>query len=340
MLLRRDHDKITTNRGKDHMATFKKMATGKWQAQVAKAGKRSAKSFPTKKAAQDWAAREEYLAVNAEPVGSTMLVKDVFDRYANEVSVLRKGVKFESLRLASFGRDKLGSIKIADLKPADIADWRDRRLLDVMPASVAREMNIISGVMTVARKEWGYLSSNPVSDVRKPKKPPPRDRVVTDDELEVLAVAAGSDLKFVTARVFHAFLFACETAMRAGEIVALTWQHVDLDRRVAHLVTTKNGHPRDVPLSTEAVRLLKALPKADPVFEITSAQADALFRKIRIRAAVEGLTFHDSRRTATTKLATKLTVLKLAKMTGHRDLKILLNTYYKADAADDAKLLD
>jgi integrase len=329
-----------TNKREDHMAAFKQLASGNWQAQVRKAGKRLSNTFPTKKAAKDWAAREEYLAVNAKPVGSTMLVRDVFDRYANEVSVLRKGVKFETLRLASFGRDKLGSIKIADLKPADIADWRDRRLLDVMPASVAREMNIISGVMTVARKEWGLLSSNPVSDVRKPKKPPPRDRVATDSEVMALALSAGSDLKFTTARVFHAFLFACETAMRAGEIVALTWEHVDLDRRVAHLITTKNGHPRDVPLSTEAVRLLKALPEADPVFEITSAQADALFRKIRIRAAIEGLTFHDSRRTATTKLAKKLDVLELAKMTGHRDLKILLNTYYKADAADVARKLD
>ena len=138
------------------MATFKKMATGKWQAQVAKAGKRSAKSFPTKKAAQDWAAREEFLAINAEPVLSTVLVRDVFDRYANEVSVLRKGEKWEVVRLNKIGRNEIGDIVISELRPADIADWRDRRLLEVAPGSVAREMNLISGVMTVARKEWGY----------------------------------------------------------------------------------------------------------------------------------------------------------------------------------------
>ena len=321
------------------MAAFKQLESGKWQVQIFKAGKRTSKSFPTKKAAKDWAAREEYLAVNAEPVGSTMLVKDVFDRYANEVSVLRKGEKWEVVRLNKIGRDEIGDIVISKLRSADIADWRDRRLLEVMPASVAREMNLISGVMTVARKEWGYLSSNPVTDVRKPNKPPPRDRVVTASELEALALSAGSDLQNITARVFHAFLFACETAMRAGEIVVLTWENVDLDRAVAHLPTTKNGYSRDVPLSTEAVRLLKALPEADPVFGLNSSQTESLFRKIRKRAHVEGLVFHDSRRTATTKLATKLDVLKLAKMTGHRDLKILLNTYYKADPADDAKLL-
>ena len=62
-------------KGRIHMAAFKQLASGKWQAQIFKAGKRTSKSFPTKKAAKDWAAREEYLAVNAEPVESTMLVK-------------------------------------------------------------------------------------------------------------------------------------------------------------------------------------------------------------------------------------------------------------------------
>lgn len=89
---------------------------------------------------------------------------------------------------------------------------------------------------------------------------------MTDSELKVLALSAGTDLKRARARVFHAFLFAIETTMRAGEIVGLIWEHIDLTRRVVHLPDTKNGHPRDVPLSSEAMRLLKALPRADPVF--------------------------------------------------------------------------
>ena len=229
---------------------------------------------------------------------------------------------------------------ICELCSFVIAGWRDRRLQEVGSASVAREMNLISGIMSVARKEWQYISTNPVSDVREPKKPPARDRVVTDRELEALSLSAGSDPKKATARVFHAFLFACETAMCAGEIVGLTWEHVDLARCVAHLPMTKNGHPRDVPLSKEAVRLLQALPDNYTLFGLNSRQTEVLWRKLRDRAAVVGLTFHNSRRTATTRLSKKLEVLELAKMTGHRDLKILLNTYYKSDAADVARRLD
>jgi integrase len=154
--------------------------------------------------------------------------------------------------------------------------------------------------------------------------PPHRDRLVTGEELERLALSAGADLTKATARAFHAFLFACETAMRAGEITGLTWARVDIARSTAKLDMTKNGTARDVPLSNEAKRLLLALPKSDPVFNLSARQLDALWRKLRDRAAVEGLTFHDSRHTAITQLAGRLQVLELARMVGHRDLKMLL----------------
>jgi len=322
------------------MASFSKLPSGKWRAQVEREGKRRSASFSTKREATDWANQQEYAILNAEFIASSQLLSDVFNRYASEVSPLRKGERWEIVRLAKLGRDRIGAIAIGEVAPSDFADWRDRRLQEVQPASVAREMNLLSAVMTVAHKEWGLLKSNPVSDVRKPRKPVPRDRIVTDCELKALALSAGADLNRARARAFHAFLFAIETAMRAGEIVGLTWEHIDLTRRVAHLLDTKNGHPRDVPLSSEAVRLLEALPRTDPVFGLQSAQLDALWRKLRDGATVSGLRFHDSRRTATTRLARKLDVLELAKMTGHRDLAILLNTYYKQDAATVAQKLD
>lgn len=54
--------------------------------------------------------------------------------------------------------------------------------------------------------------------------------------------------------------FALESAMRRGEIIALLWVNVDLNRRVAFLPTPKNGESRLVPLSTSAIKILKDLP--------------------------------------------------------------------------------
>ena len=140
-------------------------------------------------------------------------------------------------------------------------------------------------------------------------------------------------------RLPHAFLFAIESGMRAGEIVGMRWDAVDLERRVVTLPMTKNGDARQVPLSSEAVRLLKALPEGEPVFQLSSQNLDALFRKMRDRAAIEGLNFHDSRHEAITRLSRKLDVLALAKMVGHRDIK-MLQRYYDATAEELARRLD
>ncbi|WP_441316277.1 tyrosine-type recombinase/integrase [Epibacterium sp. Ofav1-8] len=62
----------------------------------------------------------------------------------------------------------------------------------------------------------------------------------TNAELERLELSAGNDLKKATARAFHAFLFAGETAMRAGEIVGMKWGHIDLERRVVGLPSSRS----------------------------------------------------------------------------------------------------
>nr|WP_010395719.1 site-specific integrase [Paracoccus sp. TRP] len=321
------------------MASIRKLPSGSFRAEVARQGVRKSKVFPTKTAAKEWAARQEYLILNADEVKGQGTLGDAMERYARERSPQKRGARWEIIRLEKLRKDSLAKVKMADLRASDIADWRDRRSKEVAPASVIREMQLISSVLTVCVKEWGLISHNPASDVRKPTKPPARSRLPTDDEMERLAISAGDDLTRATARAFHAFRFACETAMRAGEIVGLTWDRIDTDARVAHLPMTKNGSPRDVPLSKAAMALLEALPRQDPVFGLTSAQLDVLWRKLRDRAGVEGLNFHDSRAAGTGKLAKKVDVLSLARITGHRDLKMLM-VYYRETAADLAKRLD
>ena len=320
------------------MATFRKSKTG-WRAEVARAGVRASKVFSTKREAQDWASRKEYEILNGSRIVARMELRELFSRYAREVSSQKRGYRWEALRLDRWGQSDLGAKRLDDLEPSDFAMWRDARLLEVAPATVRREMTLMGAVFSVARREWGLIGVSPLADVRKPREPAARDRLPTSEELERLELSAGNDLNNATARAFHAFLFAGETAMRAGEIVAMKWEHVDLERRVVELPMTKNGTSRHVPLSRRAVEMLRRLPEADPVFAIDLRQLDALWRKVRDRAAVEGLTFHDSRHWAITMLAKKLDVMDLARMVGHRNVNQLL-TYYNESAEDLAKRLD
>lgn len=61
------------------MASFKKLKSGLWQAQVARLGERRSDSFPTKREAKDWAARQEYLILNGDVQAGSSTLGDVFD---------------------------------------------------------------------------------------------------------------------------------------------------------------------------------------------------------------------------------------------------------------------
>jgi integrase len=73
---------------------------------------------------------------------------------------------------------------------------------------------------------------------------------------------------------------------------------------------------------------------------VESGSMDALFRKARDRAGIHGLHFHDSRAEALTRLARKVDVLTLAKISGHRDINLLSRVYYRETAEQIAPRLD
>lgn len=129
--------------------------------------------------------------------------------------------------------------------------------------------------------------------------------------------------------------------MRANEICKL--QRAWINGNVAHLpaAANKNRQKRDVPLSKRALELLGLLPQvdADPVFGLTEGSLDALFRKAKTRACITELHFHDTRQRRSPGLSKKLDVLALARMVGHRDLR-MLQVYYNESAAELAARLD
>ncbi len=124
-----------------------------------------------------------------------------------------------------------------------------------------------------------------------------------------------------------AFLLALHTAMRSEEVLTCEWRGM-----TAHVPKSKNGDARDVPLSARARRLTALCYP----FKLTKSSRDALFRKARQKAGLSGFTFHDARATALTRLSKKVDALTLARISGHRDLKQLLSTYYRTTADEIA----
>lgn len=322
------------------MATYVKRGSA-WRVQVRKGGQSYSATFPSKAAAQQWAVQVESDIVSGR-LGSVpdRPFKDVIDRYLREVTPKKRGHRAEMFRLKRTIDDELAEVRLRQLGPEHFAAWRDRRLNSVGAASVLREWATLSNVCNVAVREWRWLRSNPMAGLKKPDQPRPRQRLISQNEIDAIIRACGADYSTAQGRVGAAFLFAIETAMRAGEICGLTW--VNVKERYAHIPVTKNGLSRDVPLSDKALKILNSLGTrgGEGVFNLTAASLDALFRKAKARAMVSGFTFHDARATALTALSRKLNVMQLARVSGHRDLRILQNVYYRETAGDIAPLLN
>lgn len=330
------------------MASFSKRSPG-WRAQIAIKGVRESKTFSTKAEATSWAAaRETEIRKGAElGIALDKTCGDAFDRYVDEVSLHKRGHRWEAIRLRAIGACELNGIKIKDIKLSEVSTatlgaWRDLRMKTVTGSTINRELTLVSHVFSTARKEWKWISENPTTDVRRPATARPRDRMPTQAEIDQLCHSmnfTGDRTTTKTQAVAVAFLFAIETAMRAGEICGLIAG--DIEGQVATLRMTKNGAKRHVPLSKRALELLALLPgqTEGTLFGLTPGMLDALFRKAKKNALVDGLHFHDSRHAAITRLARKLDVLDLARMVGHRDLR-MLQVYYNESAADIAPRLD
>lgn len=325
------------------MGSIIKKPSGVYEAQVARKGIRKSSTFRTKAEANMWIAETEKEIIQGKYGVTDKTFGDLMERYGQVVSSTKRGEEWELKKIGSLLRDPIAKIKLSELNQTHFADWRDRRLQTVTDGTVLREWNLITHALNISMREWRWISSNPIQNVRKPKAPLPRTRRIAIDELNRILYALGYDYQFksstVSFRVACSLLFAIETTMRAGEIVSLTWDNVNLEKRVAKLPMTKNGFARDVPLSTEAIRILNQVKEdTESVFNLTSGQIDSLFRKAKKRALIDDLHFHDSRAEGITRLAQKVDILTLARISGHRDLR-MLQIYYRESAEDIAKKL-
>lgn len=302
-------------------------------------GVRESDTFRTRQEAAQWALQRE-----AELSGEKLPDKsfgDALARYARDVAPTHRGAKWELVRLKSLQAEPVATKRLAHLTTPDLAKWRDDRLKLVSSATVAREMNLIRSVLRLAWKEWHWIKANPLADVKAPRTPPSRKRRVSDDEVTRVEIATGLDgglaADSALQRVGLAFLFALETAMRAGEILGMQWP--DVAEKSVRLPRTKNGDERRVPLSKRAREILAVLPQSErPVFDLHPGTRDTLWRRAVAATKIPDLHFHDSRAEAIWRLSRKLDVLELARVIGHRDIKSLM-LYYNADADELADRL-
>lgn len=352
------------------MAQYRLLKSGLWQAVIRKKGfPQQSKAFKLKRDCEFWATDTESrmnrrtFSDMSEAEGLTLA--EGLKRYLKEVNLHKKGKYQETNRIKRLiSNTKISGKTFATFKSSDCAKYRDEMLnIGLAASTVNKELSVISHLFEVALKDWGVSCINPIKQIAKPKVENSRDRrlSVLEEEYLIRALTDNSAGTRSNKVVISIVLFAIETGMRKSEPFKLVWQDVDLKMRVAHLRNTKNGKPRAVPLSTQAVKILKGDDDDDnfkikrgKVFSTTYSALTQSFRRgvkrairlyekdtiqdMRIEGFLDNFTFHDLRHEATTRLADKLQMHELMKVTGHSDPRMLAR-YYHPKPEDLAKKL-
>jgi integrase len=263
---------------------------------------------------------------------------DLLKRYAAEVVPRKRSADREVYLLRVILRHAIAQLSLHRLTATEIAKYRDHRLSLVKADTVRRELAIVRHCLVVARNEWGFaLPTNPVQQVKLPRAGNPRERRVNPGELEkLLAACETSRCRWLSSVI----QLAVETGMRRSELLAMRWEDVNLEARTVRLRDTKNGLPRTVPLSTVALNVIKDTPRCGTtVFGISANALRLAWERLKRRAGVSGLRFHDLRHEAVSRFFEKgLNVPEVAMISGHRDLRMLFRYTHPKPEEVAAKL--
>ena len=351
------------------MATIVKTPSGTWKALIRKTGwPPTAKTFRTKRDAEDWSRRTEDEMVRGIYIqrgpAERMTVEAALTRYLREVTPTKRestqvGERKKALALIQH----LGKYSLAALSAEIVAQYRDTRLAGdddangkPVPRSnntVRLELALLSHLFTIAIKEWGIgLPFNPVSNIRRPAPGAGRNRRLTVAENKRLLAAVDSHSNPMFSWIVRG---ALETGMRLSEIAGLRLSQVDLQRRVIRLDHTKNSSPRTVPLTAAATQVFQNAVN-NP---IRPGETDLLFfgepgkdgvrrpymfdkawTQAKLDAGLVNFRFHDLRHEAVSRFVEAgLSDQEVAAISGHKSMQ-MLKRYTHLRAEDLVEKLD
>lgn len=223
-----------------------------------------------------------------------------------------------------------GDLMLSSIAPKIVSDYKiKRRIEGVKPATINRELAMLSKSINMAANEWQWLKQPP--RIKKEKINNARDRWLNENE-EKRFQKACLDLEYNW--LCDLVDFDINTGLRMGELISLEWPEFNFNRRTIFIKETKNKESRTIPLNrpaydnlyrkskirrinTKLVFLNNACKKWD------KCNLGKIFRKVLNHAKIEDFRFHDLRHTFGSRLAQAgVDINTIARLMGHKDLKM------------------
>ena len=163
---------------------------------------------------------------------------------------------------------RFGDVRLSRLSWQDIeACYAAMRARGASVAYVRRCATILSRALDLARKR-GLIDSNPAKDAARPRTVRTKPHSPAVDEVRAALTIASQ----IDAEAADAATLIASTGMRKGEVLAVQWRDLDLEKSEVHVAasvtdagpgkglvrkTTKTSDWRDVPLTEGAIVVLK-----------------------------------------------------------------------------------
>lgn len=314
------------------------------------------KTLDTRLAAEEWGRlREDELAAQMTGGHPTKTVRELLVRFRDEEAPGRDGSKWDINRinqtLARWEPLGYNDLHLKAFTNLHMARIRRARLLEIAPNSVKREESLLKTIWAKARHpDWHWTDVDPFKDLGPIKggSGKPRDRKAAWPELKKILRQLGYHPRLPEANkkaeVGLAMLLALRTTLRSQEVLAMGDDTVDLRRLIIeidkHKTRYKTNQAKVVPIMPKALLLLarKCIGRGR-YFTVASSSRDTFYREARDLVGVDGLRFHDLKRTSILMLKSRLSEDEVLSVTGNKDVEVLRRHYMKETAADAAKTL-
>lgn len=191
-------------------------------------------------------------------------------------------------------------------------------------STINNRIQVVKRVLSLSYREWDWIDLPLDGKLRKPS--PKNERHVYLSELELAELLEAVPERYQIER--KVILLAMLTGMRRGELMALEPRNVYNNRIVLKPNQTKNGKPRVIPLSEEALPLIESLP-----FDTTGDRVRGAFERAREAIGRPDIRFHDMRHCYASLLASKgESITSIRDLLGHSSLTVT-SRYAHADPA-------
>lgn len=198
---------------------------------------------------------------------------------------------------------KWGKRKISSIKHQEVDKLHKTIATEIGQVTANIALKLLHVMFNKAKNEWRiWDGANPAHGIKKFKEKS-RERFIQESELPRFFESLMNEPNTL---IKDYILISLLTGARRSNVQEMTWEQVNFDSAEWYIPLTKNGTPQTIPLSNEAMTILKERKKNQPsskyVFPGTGktghlTEPKSGWARILKRAEISDLRIHDLRRT-------------------------------------------